>query len=452
MQILMLIIGLVVGAGLGALAVLLRRRSGGERAAVAEAQVAERDGLLELQRKETQALRDQLEQAKIAAAQARTQLESAQQSIADQRKGLETAQQQLKDSFAALAGQALKSSNAEFLQLAKGALEKYIEQAKGDLGQRQEAIDKLVKPLGEALKAFDDQARRLESQRSKEQGELKPYLQSISRETRDLVEALRKPQVAGHWGELQLQRIVEAAGMNEHTHDFATQVTKSTDDGPLRPDMIVELPGRLRLIIDAKCPVDAFMAVQGAQTVDQRNAAMDGFTRRVRDRLRELSSKNYWAHFGPSPDFVVMFLPGESLFRAALDHDPDLMELGVSESVMLASPMTLLALMKVVAYSWRQHEAAENCEKIRQAGEELYSRVSKWLTHLEAVRSSLKSTVERFDRSVGSVNRMVLPSARRLKELGAGQGDDLSDLETIDQFPREVAGGSDDPPQPALPQ
>jgi DNA recombination protein RmuC len=262
--------------------------------------------------------------------------------------------------------------------------------------------------------------------------------ENLQGETRKLVDALKRPQVRGRWGEITLRRVVETAGMNEYC-DFTEQVSVDTDEGRLRPDLIVKLPGGKTVVVDAKVPLKAYMEAIESQDDKVREEAVVKHARQVRDHMKLLGTKQYWNQFDPSPDFVVLFLPGESFFSAALETDRDLIVDGIANKVILATPTTLIALLRTVAYSWQQHRMADNAEKIAKAGSELYERICKFLEHLANVRDSLQRATHSFNDAVGSFESRLLPGARRLKDLGAAPADkELPDVGSIDAAPRQL--------------
>ena len=376
--------------------------------------------------------------ARIAALEVRLQASDERHTI------LSHAEQTLRDAFRSMASEALQANSQSLTALAQASLEKTNEQVKGDLDRRHAAIADLVRPLADTLQAVDLKLGVVEKDRIAANASLAEQLKqvgsgltSLQGETGKLVKALRQPHVRGHWGEVQLRQVVELAGMIEHT-DFLEQVTLTTEDGRFRPDLVVRLPGGKRVIVDAKAPLSAYFDAVEAQDDVERAAKLGDHARQVRDHLVRLGSKAYWSQFDDTPEFVVMFLPGEALFSAALSHDPLLIEHGIANRVVLASPTTLIALLKAVSYGWRQERLQANAQEISDLGRELYQRLLVLATHYDDVKRGLDRAVDAYNRSVASLETRVLVTARRFRDLGASSGDDIPEIETIEKTTRAV--------------
>jgi DNA recombination protein RmuC len=376
--------------------------------------------------------------ARIAALEVRLQASDERHTI------LSSAEQTLRDAFRSMASEALQANSQSLTALAQASLEKTNEQVKGDLDRRQAAIADIVRPLADTLLAVDQKLGAAEKERIAANATLGEQLRqvgsgliSLQGETGKLVKALRQPHVRGHWGEVQLRQVVELAGMIEHT-DFLEQVTVTTEDGRFRPDLVVRLPGGKRVIVDAKAPLAAYFDAVEAQDDAERAVKLGDHARQVRDHLARLGSKAYWSQFDDTPEFVVMFLPGEALFSAALAHDPLLIEHGIANRVVLASPTTLIALLKAVSFGWRQERLQANAQQISDLGRELYQRLLVLATHYDDVKRGLDRAVDAYNRSVASLETRVLVTARRFRDLGASSGDDIPELETLEKTTRVV--------------
>ncbi len=405
MTALILIVGLVVGALVGWFAAtsrLLRQ--------------------LQSEREQMQLDRAQFQAEREARVAAETRLDEITKQLDSQRALVDEATAKLGDTFKALSSDALRSNSQAFVDSAKQTLE----------------------PLRESLKRYEDYLHAIERQREQAYGSLDAQLkqlasseQQLQRETTNLVNALRQPQVRGRWGELTLRRAVELAGMADHV-DYDEQESTTTDTGRLRPDMVVKLPGGRQVLVDAKVSLDGYLRALECSDDDSRSTCLTQHCRQMREHIRALSARSYWEQFTPTPEFVVMFVPGESFLQAACTEDNTLIEQAMQNGVVLASPTTLVALLRAVAYGWRHQQMEENAQKISELGQQLYDRVRVFAGHMSNVGKRLDSAAEAYNQAVGSLESRVLPTARRFQELGAASGAEIPDVLPVDTRARQL--------------
>lgn len=420
------------------------------RQAGAESAAAELRRQLEVTNADLAASRARLSEEQQNRAYAQAALSEAQKNLNEQKAAFEEASAKLKETFDALAARALAESNRQFLHLAEEKFKALQSQATGDLAQKQEAIRGLVDPLHTAVKNLFDQIQQTESSRHKDQGELINQLQQLTQtneqlrvETGSLVTSLRQPQIKGKWGELLLRRAAELAGMSPHC-DFTEQLTTDTEEGRLRPDMVVHLPGGRNIVVDAKVPLHAFLQALSTKTNEDYWTAMKDHARLVREHVKKLESKRYSENLPDTPEFVVLFLPAEAFFSAALEQDHELIEFAMDKGVVLASPTTLLALLKAVAYGWRQQDAWKNAEKITELGKELHDRVVNFIEHLADIRTGLERAVKSYNNAVGSLEARLLPSSRKFKGLGVTSADEIPEIAPVEVAPRQLSVPADE--------
>jgi DNA recombination protein RmuC len=393
-----------------------------------------------------------IEALRLELTAARVRLEASALAEAGRAQSSEDSDTRLRAAFGALAGEALRANNEQFLNLARQILGRDQAVAEGALKEREAAIAQLVLPLRASLERTEAQVAKLEAERREAFASLRTQIETLSggqaqlsRETRNLVTALRRPEVRGRWGELTLRRLVELAGLTEHC-DFTEQMRVTGEEGVLRPDLVVHMPDARDLVIDAKAPFDAYLAALEASSEEERGLALKRHAQQVEARVRDLASKSYWSQFERSPEFAVLFLPGDQFLSAALAERPELLESALAQSVIITTPSTLIALLKTVAYGWRQSEVAHNAAIIRDLGQELYRRMASFDGHLVRLGQRLASAVDAYNSAVGSLERHVLPQARRFTELGVTTDAPLASLEQITQLTR-----SGDAPAPGGP-
>jgi len=341
----------------------------------------------------------------------------------------------MREAFQSLAADALNSNRSAFLDLARTSFEGFQKEATLQFDSRQKAIDGLVQPIAETLKKVDVRLGEAERERLEAYARLTEKVSALGSTADTLSRALRTPAVRGRWGEMQLRRVVEIAGMLRRC-DFDEQPPLQGDNGRLRPDLIVQLPGGKQIVVDAKSPLEAFLDAQDAADEETRTTKLQAHSRQVRDHMDKLGSKGYWEALATSPEFVVMFLPGETLFSAALQHDLGLIEHGLNQRVLLASPITLIAMLTTVAHSWRQEALTENFREVAALGRELYDRLATFAGHLDDVRKRLDGAVQSYNQAAGSFESRVLVTARRMKDLNVTTAEDLPPAEPIDTVPR----------------
>jgi DNA recombination protein RmuC len=377
------------------------------------------------------------------ALQANAQLET------ERERAFELATERLNVAFGRLANEQLQSHSETFLRLARESLTTHHERAQHELEAREKAVEHLVQPIREALQRTETQMRELEKARLEAQGGIAAQLEAMAAtqkalgaETRNLVNALRRPEVRGQWGEITLRRLVELAGMVEHC-DFVTQSHRATPEGAIRPDMVVNLPEGRQLIVDVKTPLDAYLEATQAPDDAARQSALARHAAIVAERIRDLASKTYWAQFERSPEFVILFIPGDQFLSAALEQRPTLLDDALRQQVILATPTSFVALLKAVAYGWQQSRLAENASEVRRLAVQLHDRLGSFVGHLAQLGKELTDSVAAYNRAVGSLERSVLPSARRFTELGVKPRERLADLKPLEAMPREPSASQE---------
>jgi DNA recombination protein RmuC len=426
----LIVAALVVGLALGATVVWALLR--GKAAAIQERISAQQAVVQAGQQREAQLQMDvtNLRATNIALERDKAALSATLQQEREQ-------EQKLKHAFQSLAAEALQANTQQFITLAEATMKTQQEAAKGNLGE-------LVNPVKTALTGVEKKLQDMEVARQGAYSGLLTQVQSLQESERllrmeaaNLVSALRSPMVRGRWGEMQLRRVVEIAGMLDHC-DFFEQVSTQSEDGRLQPDLVVCLPGNRKIVVDAKAPLSAFLEAMDAPDDEVRQARMKDHARQVLDHVSRLKKKEYWNQFEQSPDFVVLFLPGETFFSAAQQHEPQLIELGWEQHVVIATPSTLITLLRMVALGWRQEKLAQNAQEISGLGQQLYERLSKLAEHMRRLGRSLQTSVNTYNETVGTMESRVLASARKFHELGAApSGDTIDDLEPLEVMTRE---------------
>ncbi|MFK8137179.1 MAG: DNA recombination protein RmuC [Bdellovibrionales bacterium] len=371
-------------------------------------------------------------------------IEEKEKSFSRERESLAKNHEELKAQFRSLASEVLDQSNREFLQLATERLDKKSMEHQHKLDEKSQSFEGLVKPIKEVINKLEGDIKSVEKERSEQFVMISEQLKAVSsasdslrKETNSLSSALRKPEVRGSWGELQLRRVVELAGMSAYC-DFEEQVSVKKDDALQKPDLIVHLPNQRVIVIDSKAVLDAFLDAIEADDPITKKQALERHAKNLRARVKELSRKSYWDQFENAPDFVVLFVPNEALLYAAVEVDRDLLEDAFLDKIIVATPTTLVTLLKTVAYGWQQEQVAANAQKVIKAAKELYERVSIWMRKLNDHGVKLNSAVKSYNESVGSLQNRVVPSARRLQELGLSEMDELVEPESLDQVAREL--------------
>ena len=442
MELAMIVAAGIVGLALGWLLAKGRYLPGLEQAR------QEASGLRESSRckeDEIQGLRRVLETEQQERVKAQTRFDAAQESLRRQAELVEDSRKRLVETFQALSGDALKSNNRIFLDLAGETVNTLLAEIKGDMGKRQEAIDGLVKPLQDALKRYEVQLREIESARQNAYGDITRHIAGLTRtqerlheQTRSLTTALKVPHVKGRWGEITLRRVVEVAGMSPHC-DFIEQPSVQTESGMKRPDLIIRLPRNKQVVVDAKLPISAYMDAYATEDEAAKKEHLARHAQSLRNHMISLSSKEYFRQFDPAPDFVVLFLASESFFSAALDHDRTLIEDAIEKNVIITTPTTLVALLRTVALTWQQHAASENAERILKGAMELFERVKVFARHFERLKEGIQKTAQAYNAAARSWEARVLPSADRLRRLGAvKQENRLPGVEPVDDFLSEI--------------
>lgn len=350
----------------------------------------------------------------------------------------------MENAFERLASKALLENNKEFLTLAKNAFENLKSQSEKDLQGRQEAVKNLVEPINKALEANKQMMNEIENKRHQAYGDIKQQIENMTRgqkelrdETGKLVNALHRPQARGRYGEITLRKVVELAGMNQYC-DFDEQASVQSDGGTLRPDMVVNMPNKRTLIVDAKMPLDNYLKAIEAETEEQRREHLQQHAKDVRSHIDTLSRKSYWEQLEQTPDFVVMFIGGDQFLHSALEHQPDLLEYAMKSKIILTTPGSLMGLLRAVAYGWRQEEIAENLLKIQKLAKDLHDRAGNFAEHIDKVGKSLNSSMKSYNSAVGSFQSRLIPTVRQLAEHGVSKGGELPEIRQVDTVTRQI--------------
>jgi DNA recombination protein RmuC len=451
LYVLCIIAGLAVGAFAGwVFARLAAGKETAEKVSAAESRASGAEAQSALLREQEakaaadfKGLRADLDTERQQRVRAETECRKTFEQLESEKKLLDDARSKLSDAFDSLAGKALSKSSDDFLKLARESMDKVLATAKGDLDKRQESISGLVKPLADSLKRYEEEVRTLESHRQAAYAGLTEQVkalasgqQQLQKETGNLVTALRRPEVRGRWGEITLRRVVELAGMSDHC-DFTEQVSADTEWSRIRPDMLIHLPYDREIVVDAKVPLDAYLKALEAGSEQERQTQLENHAEQLRSHMKALSDKEYWKQFPTAPEFVVMFIPGESFFAAAVDCDRTLIEDSIEKRVALATPTTLMALLRVIAYGWRQQQVADNVHRMGDLGKQLYERLRVFVDHFGRVGKTLDTTVKAYNEAVGSMDSRLLPAARKFEELGASSGDEITSIEQIETTTRK---------------
>ena len=382
-------------------------------------------------------LHERLRVAENALADSRARGEETQKRFDEERELLAEAERKLTDTFKSLAADTLRQSSGDFLKFAEEKLKAAQDVASKDFEARQKKIDEMVRPARDSLAKLDDEIRKMESVRVGVQGQLSEQLRTLSSQTNKLVDALKTPSVRGRWGEIQLKRVVEIAGMVEHC-DFFEQEMMQSESGRLRPDLRIQLPGRKSIVVDSKVPLKAYLEAMDCADESARALKLVEHANQIRTHITQLASKTYWDACKPAPEFVVLFLPGEMFFSAALQHDSSLIEDAAAKKVILATPTTLIALLKAVSYGWRQEQLAENAERISELGQELHERISTMASYIARLGGALGKAVEEYNNTARSMESRVLVSTRRFKELGVASKKEVEELPIIEATARTL--------------